>query len=88
MLFWLTFKGLDRKPFEYYGNDTHFVHSQTVRNISCMNKKSFTVFLVRIIEAQFEKKLRILRLKSAEKIRIFQAEFEKMLRNLRLPEIS
>ena len=53
-----------------------------------MNKKSFTVFLVRIIEAQLEKKLRILRLKSAEKIRIFQAEFEKILRNLRLPEIS
>ena len=85
---WLTFKGLIRKPFEYYRIDTNFFHCQTVRNISCMNKKSFTVFLVRIIEAQFEKKLKILRLKSAEKKRIFQAQFEKILRNLRLPEIS
>ena len=55
MLSWLTFKGLIRKPFEYYRIDTNFFHCQTVRNISCMNKKSFTVFLVRIIEAQFEK---------------------------------
>ena len=52
------FQGFEQKTFEYYRIDTHFVHCQTVRNIFCMNKKSFTGFLVRIIEAQFEKKIK------------------------------